>query len=157
MPRKNRGQAAACISFASLPGSTFGSVIGQSHLHTSLRHVSPQTNGFLSAYALVAHLSWRWTFYLGIIANGVALVLTTIFYWPPGFIGLHPEGKSRLEQFKELDFIGLLLFGGGLTSFLLGVSWGGASYPWQSAHVLGPLIVGGEQGLLLQPPCVRGS
>lgn len=96
------------------------------------------------AYALIAHLSWRWTFYLGAISNGIALVLTAIFYWPPGFVGLHPNGKTRLQQFKELDFVGLILFGGGLTSFLLGISWGGAPYPWASAHVLAPLILGGK-------------
>ncbi|OQV04625.1 hypothetical protein CLAIMM_09480 [Cladophialophora immunda] len=70
------------------------------------------------------------------------LILAGIFYWPPGFIGLHPEGKSRLQQFKELDFVGLILFGGGLTSFLLGVSWGNNPYPWRSVTVLVPLLLG---------------
>ncbi|KAK5527314.1 hypothetical protein LTR07_001086 [Exophiala xenobiotica] len=94
------------------------------------------------AYALVANLNWRWTLYVGILSNGVALILVGIFYWPPGFVGLHPEGKSRLQQFKELDFVGLILFGGGLTSFLLGVSWGNNPYPWRSVTVLVPLLLG---------------
>jgi len=98
----------------------------------------------LPAYALVAHLSWRWAFYVGIISNSFALVLIVIFYWPPGFIGLHPEGKSRLQQFKELDFVGLILFGGGLTSFLLGLSFGNNPYPWKSSPVLAPLLIGGK-------------
>ncbi|KAK4902445.1 hypothetical protein LTR49_027041, partial [Elasticomyces elasticus] len=93
-------------------------------------------------YALVGHLSWRWAFYIGILANGLALVLIVLFYWPPGFLNLHPEGKSRLQQFKELDFAGLLLFSGGLTSFLLGLSFGNNPYPWKSAHVLAPLLIG---------------
>jgi hypothetical protein len=97
------------------------------------------------AYALVANLNWRWTLYVGILSNGVALILVGIFYWPPGFVGLHPEGKSRLQQFKELDFVGLILFGGGLTSFLLGVSWGNNPYPWRSVTVLVPLLLGGER------------
>lgn len=81
---------------------------------------------------------------MGIISNGLALVLVLIFYWPPGFVGLHPEGKTRWQQFRELDFIGLLLFAGGLTSFLLGLSWGNNPYSWRSAHVLAPLLLGGD-------------
>lgn len=103
----------------------------------------------LLAYALIAHLSWRWTFYLGIIINSLALLLVTVCYWPPDFVGLHPEGKSRFEQFKELDFVGLLLFGGGLMSFFLGISFGGNPYSWQSATVLAPTIIGGKAWLKL--------
>ncbi len=99
----------------------------------------------MTAYALVAHLTWRWAFYIGIIANGLALVLVTMFYWPPGFFGLHPEGKSRIQQVKELDFIGLLLFGGGLTSFLLGLSFGNNPRPWESAQTLVPVVIGGKK------------
>jgi hypothetical protein len=72
------------------------------------------------------------------------LLLIVVFYWPPGFFGLHPDGKSKKEQFKELDFVGLLLFGGGLTTFLLGVSFGGNPYTWRDVHVLAPLLIGGE-------------
>lgn len=96
------------------------------------------------AYALVASLTWRWAFYLGAIANGFALTLIIVFYWPPTFIDIHRDGKTRLQQIKELDFVGLLLYGGGLTSFLLGVSWGNNPYPWTSATVLAPLIIGSK-------------
>ncbi|OQV08768.1 hypothetical protein CLAIMM_12991 [Cladophialophora immunda] len=121
VPKKWRGQTLAVMNCAALPGSCFGSVI---------------------AYALVAHLNWRWAFYVGIMANAVALALTTVFYWPPDFLGLHPEGKSRWQQFKEIDFVGLVLFGGGLTVFLLGISWGNNPYSWKSANVLAPLVLG---------------
>ncbi|KFY78876.1 hypothetical protein V499_02051 [Pseudogymnoascus sp. VKM F-103] len=121
VPKKARGQVLAFLNLAALPGSAFGSVI---------------------AFALVAHLSWRWAFYIGIIANGFALLLTGLFYWPPSFIGLHPEGKSRLQLFQELDFLGLVLFGGGLGAFLLGLSFGNNPHPWSSKHVLAPLLIG---------------
>ncbi len=49
-----------------------------------------------------------------------------------------------MQQVKELDFVGLILFGGGLTSFLLGVSWGNNPHPWRSVNVLVPLLLGGE-------------
>ena len=131
----------AALSMAGIPGSAFGSVIG---LWCLVPLGAPSDLRLSTAYALVAHRSWRWTFYVAIVANGWALLLVAIFYWPPGFIGLHPEGKSRLQQFKELDFVGLLLFGGGLISLLLGLSWGNNPYPWRSIHVLLPFILGGE-------------
>lgn len=81
---------------------------------------------------------------MGIMANSIALLATAIFYWPPGFLGLHPEGKTRWQQFKEIDFVGLFLYAGGLTLFLLGVSWGNNPHPWTSAHVLAPLLLGGK-------------
>ncbi|OQU94419.1 hypothetical protein CLAIMM_00777 [Cladophialophora immunda] len=121
VPKKNRGETAAFLSLAALPGSAFGSAI---------------------AYALVARLNWRWAYYVGAIANGVALILTIAFYWPPSFFTLHPDVTSQLQQLKKLDWIGLLLFAGGLTSFLLGVQFGGNPYKWTSATVLAPLIIG---------------
>ncbi|KAK5047700.1 hypothetical protein LTR84_006365 [Exophiala bonariae] len=130
VPKKQRGVVMGSFSLVSLPGSTFGSVI---------------------AYAIVAHLSWRWTFYLGIIINALALLLVVVFYWPPDFVELHPEGKTRFGQFKELDFVGLLLFGGGLTSFLLGISFGGNPYPWRSAIVVAPTVIGGIAFLVAFP------
>lgn len=96
----------------------------------------------------MANLNWRWAFYLGAIANGLALTLIAAFYWPPTFLDIHRDGKTRLQQIREMDFVGLLFYGGGLTSFLLGVSWGGNPYPWASARVLSPLIIGGKIDLV---------
>ncbi|KIW33885.1 uncharacterized protein PV07_00700 [Cladophialophora immunda] len=130
VPKKNRGETAAFLSLAALPGSAFGSAI---------------------AYALVARLNWRWAYYVGAIANGVALILTIAFYWPPSFFTLHPDVTSQLQQLKKLDWIGLLLFAGGLTSFLLGVQFGGNPYKWTSATVLAPLIIGAVAVFILFP------
>ncbi len=101
-----------------------------------------------AAFRLVATLNWRWTFYIGIMVNGLALLLVAIFYWPPNFVGLHPTGKTRSQQFRELDFVGLVLFGGGLTIFLMAISWGNNPYPWQSAAVLVPLTLGSKLAVL---------
>ena len=42
----------------------------------------------------------------------------------------------------EIDYIGIILYSSGLTLFLLGLGWGGVSYPWKSAAVLVPLLLG---------------
>ena len=131
---------------------------------SSVRHLclwlwSMLTQNYATAFALVAHLTWRWAFYLGVIVNGLALVLVLVFYWPPGFIGLHPDGKSRTQQFKELDFVGLALFAGGLTTFLVGVSFGSNPYSWRDTHVLAPLLIGGmvSDSHQLTPGCRADS
>ena len=96
----------------------------------------------LLGYSLLEYSSWRWIFYIGIIVEAVALIGTAIFYWPTS----RPRGdfdKSRLDEFKEIDFIGLFLFTSGLTVFLIGLTWGGsAAHPWKSAGTIAPIILG---------------
>ena len=46
------------------------------------------------------------------------------------------------QDLKDLDWGGIVLYSGGLTSFILALSWGGGLYPWASYHVLVPLILG---------------
>jgi hypothetical protein len=146
VPKKSRGQTLAFLNLAALPGSAFGSVIGLLSFTPTWKAVI--NKGGYPAYAIVTQLTWRWTFYVGTIANGFALALTILFYWPPSFIGLHPDGKSRWQQFKQLDFLGLFLFAGGLGSFLLGISWANNPYSWRSKHVLAPLLFGCKNNLI---------
>jgi MFS family permease len=91
---------------------------------------------------LQEYASWRWIFYIGIIVEVIALAGTAIFYWP----NPRPRGdfdKTRWQEFKEIDWIGLFLFAGGLTTFLIGVTWGGStSHPWDSAGTIVPIVVG---------------
>lgn len=56
--------------------------------------------------------------------------------------------RSKMEQLKRQDKIGILLFTGGLVVFLLGISWGGALYPWSSARVIVTTVVGGVTMIL---------
>jgi hypothetical protein len=51
---------------------------------------------------------------------------TLIFYFPPSR-PKHDYEKSRWDEFKELDFIGLGLFSAGLTIFLVGITYLGRS------------------------------
>lgn len=100
--------------------------------------------GPVISFRLIATLNWRWTFYIGILANGLALITVGLFYWPPSFASLHSAGKSRVQQLKELDVVGLFLFAGGLTTFLLGIGWSNNPYSWTSGQVLAPVILGGK-------------
>lgn len=46
------------------------------------------------------------------------------------------------EKLVNIDWIGAVLFVGGMTSFLIGLSWGGVQYAWVSAQTLAPIIAG---------------
>ncbi|KIW83810.1 hypothetical protein Z517_03056 [Fonsecaea pedrosoi CBS 271.37] len=136
VPRKHRGTVLAAMNFAALPGSMFGAVIG---------------------FNIVKTLTWRYTFYFGCLANGLSFLTLVCFYWPPGWVGLHPDGKSRKQQIRELDYVCVVLFGGGLIAFLLGVGWGGNPTPWISAKVLAPLLIGAVTLIVAVPLWERYS
>ncbi|KAK4941425.1 hypothetical protein LTR10_018694 [Elasticomyces elasticus] len=99
--------------------------------------------GPVIAQALVEHTKagWRWAYYLDVIVSGSAVILFFFFYHPPTFELLH-KNRSKREQFMRQDFVGFILFTGGLLLFIMGLSWGGSSYPWKSAHVIAAIVVG---------------
>ncbi len=48
-----------------------------------------------------------------------------------------------MQELREMDYVGIVLFTGGLILFLLGLSAGGTIHPWDSAYVIATLVVGG--------------
>lgn len=61
--------------------------------------------------------------------------------------GTHFRKGSRLSSIlpalATLDIGGIVLFIFGVGLIILGTSWGGSTYPWTSAQVLAPIVVGG--------------
>jgi hypothetical protein len=98
---------------------------------------------FLLGNLLYLRASWRWVYYISIIYAVLTFTGTAIFYFPPP----RPKsdtGKTRFQQFLQLDFVGIFLYTGGLTTILLGMSWGGnPGRPWNSASVIAPIVAGG--------------
>ncbi|KEF51591.1 uncharacterized protein A1O9_12226 [Exophiala aquamarina CBS 119918] len=93
------------------------------------------------ALQLTVHASWRWIYYIGIIYSTISLVGMALFYFPP-----RPQNdydKTIWQELLSLDYIGLLLYTGGLTTFLLGFTWAGTTeHPWKSASVITPIVTG---------------
>ncbi|KAH8788291.1 fungal trichothecene efflux pump [Diaporthe sp. PMI_573] len=80
--------------------------------------------GALSVYLatqLLIHATWRWCFYIAIIYAVICIAGTFVCYFPPSR-PQHDFEKSRWQEFKELDFIGLALFTAGLCIFLVGMT-----------------------------------
>lgn len=52
------------------------------------------------------------------------------------------------RELRRLDYVGLVLYCGGLIMLMLGITWGGKLYAWDSATVIG-LLVGGFATLFI--------
>ena len=55
---------------------------------------------------------------------------------------LHQRSQVK-DLLPRFDWIGLVLYSGGLLVFLMGLAWGGTLYPWKSGYVMGTVIGGG--------------
>ncbi|KAF3400211.1 hypothetical protein F1880_008032 [Penicillium rolfsii] len=102
--------------------------------------ILPFCPSVLWAQLIAAHSNWR---YVGAFCgawNGFGLLITVLFYKPPPRV--NSLGLSRREIISRIDFIGGFLSISGLVLFTAGMQWGGYMYPWSSAHVLVPLILG---------------
>ncbi|OOQ82876.1 putative MFS drug efflux pump [Penicillium brasilianum] len=102
--------------------------------------IVPFCPSVLWAQLIAAHSNWR---YVGAFCgawNGFGLLITVLFYKPPPRV--NSLGLSRKEIISRIDFVGGFLSIVGLILFMAGMQWGGYMYPWSSAHVLAPLILG---------------
>lgn len=87
--------------------------------------------------AIADNTTWRWCFYLNLPICGIGFVVAGLF------VRLNAVAKLTLgEKLRRIDWLGVSLFMGSVTSFLVGVSWGGVQHPWDSAATLAPIIVG---------------
>ncbi|KAL4861698.1 fungal trichothecene efflux pump-domain-containing protein [Aspergillus spectabilis] len=121
IPMKQRFLATGLMYLWVVPGTVFGPAISY---------------GFL----LHTAAGWRWVYYLLIISNGLATLCWTLFYYPPTYVMINSQ--SRLRMVRKFDYIGFVLFNGGLLIFLIGLSWGGSVHPWNSSYVIGTIVCG---------------
>ncbi|SCZ96345.1 BZ3500_MvSof-1268-A1-R1_Chr8-2g10131 [Microbotryum saponariae] len=84
----------------------------------------------------LAQAYWPALFYINLpLSFFIAIVVTLCMKLkkPPG---------TRQEKLARIDFLGNFIFIVSITLLIIGLVWGGAPYPWLSAHVLAPLIIG---------------
>lgn len=85
--------------------------------------------------------TWRWVFYINFPLCAISLVAVLLLYRPEGSFSTVTQ-ESFLTKSHRLDFVGYGLFLGSTTSFLIGITWGGVQYNWDSAQVIVPIILG---------------
>ena len=89
---------------------------------------------------LIAQTSWRYNGLFCGLWSAIGLLLVIVYYTPPPRV--NATGLSRQEILARIDYVGGILSVGGLTLFLAALQWGGNTYPWASAHVLAPMLIG---------------
>ncbi|AFM19877.1 drug resistance transporter, EmrB/QacA subfamily [Mycolicibacterium chubuense NBB4] len=75
------------------------------------------------------HLSWRWAFWINVPVAVVVLAIAAVAI---------PE-LARTAR-PVLDYAGIVLVGVGAAGLTLATSWGGTTYPWGSATIIGMFV-----------------
>lgn len=86
--------------------------------------------------ALTSRVSWRWCFWINLPLDAIAFVVILFT------LKLKTPKVPLVDGLKAIDWLGTLLIIGGTVMFLMGLQYGGITFPWASATVLSLLIVG---------------
>ncbi|KAI4217293.1 MAG: hypothetical protein LQ351_000602 [Letrouitia transgressa] len=81
-------------------------------------------------------VSWRWCFYINLPFDGIAFLII-LFY-----LNIETPKTPLVAGVKAIDWLGSITIVGGTVMFLLGLEYGGVSYPWTSATVICLIVFG---------------
>ncbi|RAQ41603.1 efflux pump antibiotic resistance protein [Aspergillus flavus] len=85
----------------------------------------------------IDHLNWRWAFYIN-------FPFLFVIFGQLIFLPLPPKQTwDSTHRLKSIDWGGGILFLASAGSFLIGISWGGVQYPWNSWKTYVPIVLGG--------------
>ncbi|KAJ5201513.1 Major facilitator superfamily domain general substrate transporter [Penicillium cinerascens] len=84
-------------------------------------------------------VGWRWAFYINLFIGAVCA---------PFYLFLIPNkdprpGASIKERAVELDYPGIVIQCGALTTLILAINLGGITYPWNSGRIIAMFVVVG--------------
>jgi EmrB/QacA subfamily drug resistance transporter len=82
----------------------------------------PLVGGFITD-----HLDWRWAFYVNLPLGAIALAV----------VGVTLKLPKRAANKPSIDYWGAALLTLGIGSLVLGATWGGSQYAWDSWQIIG--------------------
>ncbi|KAF2009827.1 multidrug resistance protein fnx1 [Aaosphaeria arxii CBS 175.79] len=109
-------------------GAYFGIIGGVWALASSL---GPVVGG-----AFTQKVSWRWCFYINLPLDGVAFAIVLFC------LDLHTPKTPLGKGLKAVDWLGSFTMVSGTIMLLLGLEFGGVSFPWSSATVICLIVFG---------------
>jgi MFS family permease len=84
----------------------------------------------------VQKASFRWAFWINLPFCGIGLVLVFCVFKETAL------KTSLTKKLHRIDWVGSCFFIFSMTSFLMGLSWGGVQFAWTSYHTLVPVVLG---------------
>lgn len=85
----------------------------------------------------LAKVNWRWVFYINLPFSGLALIAIVCFLE----VG-YPRNPTWKHALARVDILGNAIFIPSIIAILLGLVLGGVQFPWNSWHVILPLVLG---------------
>ncbi|KAI9892367.1 MAG: hypothetical protein M1814_001569 [Vezdaea aestivalis] len=86
--------------------------------------------------ALTYKVSWRWCFYINLPITAVAFVIILFF------LDLRTPTTPLWAGLKAIDWLGAITIAGGTLMLLLGLEFGGITFPWNSPQVICLIVFG---------------
>ncbi|KAF3481901.1 uncharacterized protein GIQ15_04660 [Arthroderma uncinatum] len=103
---------------------------------TALVWVLAGTTGPVIGGALSQYASWRWCFWINLPVCGASFITLTLY------LNLHNPRTKISEGIKAIDWIGTFSILTIVVLLLLGLDFGGVTFPWNSPTVICMIVFG---------------
>ncbi|PLB50092.1 MFS general substrate transporter [Aspergillus steynii IBT 23096] len=103
---------------------------------TALVWVLAGTTGPVIGGALSQYASWRWCFWINLPVCGLAFIVLALF------LDLHNPRTKLRDGLKAIDWFGILSILTVIVLLLLGLDFGGVTFPWDSPVVICMIVIG---------------